>query len=91
MPYPNEHSCRIANPNLFTTFRRKNNEESEDGREIDVIYGIKSGKTRIQALRYKTEFWSEMDAAEHCMRRGGHFEAASSLSARGVINPLLMA
>lgn len=76
MPYPNEHSCRLLTPNLFTAFRRKNEAEESEGRRIDVIYGIKKGKTKIQALRYPISVWSEMEAAIHCGERGGEFHSA---------------
>jgi HK97 family phage major capsid protein/HK97 family phage prohead protease len=45
---------------------------------VDVIYGIKSGKSEIQALRYPKETWSADDARGHCKKRGGTFEAAKA-------------
>jgi ferritin-like metal-binding protein YciE len=78
-PLPNEHSCRLANPKDFISFRRRNNAEFEGGLPIDVIYGIKArkgsrgGKTQIQALRYSKNIWSEKEAREHCEMREGEF------------------
>ena len=83
MPYPNEHSCRLVDPGQFTAIRRKNAEEVDNGRPIDVVYGIRGksgkrgGKTQIQALRYNKEVWNEQDAEMHCILRGGRFEPAS--------------
>ena len=55
MPYPNEHSARINNPDKYTRVRRSND---EFGKGIDVIYGItKDGKAEVQAIRFdKTKF-----------------------------------
>jgi len=52
MPYPNEHAARINSPGKYDQFRRKNDAL---GRGIDVIYGIKNGKTEIQAIRFDGE------------------------------------
>jgi len=76
MPYVNEHSCRIADPKRFKLFRRHNNEEEHEGLPVDVVYGITRGKAAIQSLRYKTDYWSEEEAYEHCKSRGGMFEPA---------------
>jgi hypothetical protein len=76
-PYPNEHACRLKSPGQFERFARKNCAQKHNGKCIDVIYGIKAGKTSIQALRYKKSIWSASDARRHCAGRGGSFEAAS--------------
>lgn len=76
MPYPNEHSCRLRDPGEFDGFARKNCDQKADGKCIDVIYGIKDGKSEIQALRYPKEIWEEDDARAHCEAKGGSFEAA---------------
>lgn len=77
MPYPNEHACRLEDPGQFDKLRRNNCGEKSDGKCIDVIYGIKDGKSKIQALRYGKEIWSASAAREHCKGRGGRFEAAA--------------
>jgi uncharacterized protein len=77
-PYPNEHACRINSPDNYDKFARKNCAQKHDDKCIDVIYGIKDGKSEIQALRYKKDTWSAEDAKSHCSTRGGTFEAAKS-------------
>ncbi|MBA7481239.1 MAG: HK97 family phage prohead protease [Dehalococcoidia bacterium] len=76
MPYENEHACRLEDPKKFDRFNRKNCAEKHDGKCIDVIYGIKEGKSKIQALRYNKDTWSEGDARAHCKEREGTFEPA---------------
>jgi len=75
-PYENEHSCRLEDPKQFDKFNRKNCEQKHEGKCIDVIYGIKDGKSKIQALRYKTSIWTKEAAQAHCKSREGLFEAA---------------
>jgi len=76
-PYPNEHACRLKDPGQFERFARKNCEQKHDEKCIDVIYGIKEGKSEIQALRYKKEVWTASEAKSHCKTREGTFEAAA--------------
>ena len=76
MPYPNEHSCRLENPDKYDSFSRKNCAQKHDGKCIDAIYGIKEGKSEIQALRYGTKIWTEAAARAHCKEREGTFEPA---------------
>jgi hypothetical protein len=75
MPYPNEHACRIREPDEFQndSFRR-----IRQGR-LRVIIGRLIGKTKttIQAFRYPTSDWSESEARDHCRDHGGRFEKAS--------------
>jgi len=53
-PYPNEHAARIKDPAQFDDFRR---EADAGGEGIDFIYGIKSGESEIQAIRFdKTRY-----------------------------------
>lgn len=47
-----------------------------DGKCIDVIYGIREGKSEQQSLRYPKDNWTESAARAHCEDRGGTFEAA---------------
>jgi len=77
MPYPNEHSCRLADPGQFDRFARKNGEQEHEGKKIDVVYGVKDGKSEIQALRYDKSTWTADAAHSHCQSRDGSFEAAS--------------
>jgi hypothetical protein len=76
MPYPNEHSCRLEEPGQFDSFARKNCDQKVDGKCIDVIYGIKSGKSKIQALRFPKKSWTADAAKKVCSKRGGSFEPA---------------
>lgn len=76
-PYPNEHSCRLNSPDKYDRFARKNCEIKHDDKCIDVIYGIKEGKSEIQAMRYKKDIWTEETAKNHCKSHEGSFEAAS--------------
>jgi hypothetical protein len=76
MPFENEHSCRVKPPKNFEKIRRVNNAQKSDGKSIDVLYGIKNGKSEIQALRYKKSIWTAKAARTHCNARGGSFEAA---------------
>jgi len=49
MPYPNEHAARITDPGQYDRIRRKND---AFGKGIDVIYGVKDGKSEVQAIRF---------------------------------------
>ena len=76
MPYPEEHACRLNDPGKYDRFARKNCEQKHNGKCIDVIYGIKSGKSEIQALRYPKKIWEVAAARAHCKKQEGKFEAA---------------
>jgi hypothetical protein len=76
-PFANEHACRLENPDDFDKFNRVNCDQKSDGKCIDVIYGIKAGKSKIQALRYPKDVWDDDAAESHCKGRGGTFEEAS--------------
>lgn len=74
MPYPSEHSCRIAEPGSFepNSFRRMNQGK------LSIIIGKLRGKatTTTQALRYPVDKWTADEARADCEKRGGRFEAA---------------
>lgn len=56
-PFPNEHAARLKDPDQYDSFARKNN---EGGEGIDFIYGIKDGKSELQAIRFdKTRFTTQ--------------------------------
>ena len=76
MPYPNEHSCRLKLPEKYDRFARKNDEINVDGKSVDIIYGIKAGKSEIQAMRFSIDIWNENDAKKYCDEKGGFFEPA---------------
>jgi len=77
-PYPNEHACRLNDPDKYDRFARKNCEQKHDGKCIDVIYGIKDEKTEIQSLRFPKNIWSADAAKRICIDRDGKFEPASN-------------
>lgn len=58
-PYPNEHAARLTDPDQYDEFRR---EENAGGDGIDFIYGIKDGKSEIQAIRFDKNLYSVEDA-----------------------------
>jgi len=78
-PYPNEHACRLNSPDKYDKFRRAACAQKHDNKCIDVIYGIKAGKSEIQSLRFKKDIWTESDARNVCKARKGKFEAAKSI------------
>jgi hypothetical protein len=78
-PYPNEHSCRLKDPetlNVVGSGERKHN-----GKIYRVIYGKPKDKPEAgsveQAYRYPVKTWSESEAREHCQNHGGNFEPAT--------------
>jgi len=79
MPYPNEHSARIREPEQYGDQIRRKNDEFAKG--IDVIYGIKNGKTEIQAIRFAKEKWT-VPAAKKWLNdhdfKPIHFEPATT-------------
>ncbi len=74
-PYPNEHACRILPPGDFDRFARKNCFRKSGGKCIDFIFGVKAGKSKVQAMRYKKTIWTAAAAKAHCSGKGT-FEAA---------------
>lgn len=48
-PFPNEHACRLVDPAKYEKFRRQNNKFGEG---VHAIWGIKAGKTELQAIRF---------------------------------------
>jgi len=75
MPYPNEHSCRIKNPDDFEkkSFRRIVHDK------LAIIIGRLKGKTTTttQAYRYPIKNWTVSEARAHCKENKGRFEPAS--------------
>ena len=76
-PFPEEHSCRLNPPDKYDRFARKNCYVKHDGKCIDFIFGIKSGKSEVQAMRYGKDVWTTSEASSHCKSKGGSFEAAA--------------
>jgi len=75
MPYPNEHSCRIKQPDLF----QENSFKRIKSGKLSIIIGKLKGETTTttQAFRYPVGTWTELQARTHCRENKGTFEAAS--------------
>jgi len=69
-PYANEHAARIHEPSQYDALRRRNN---AGGDGIDFIFGIKEGTSEIQAIRFRTQFFT-VDEAKSWLKRN-NFEA----------------
>jgi len=80
-PYANEHACRLNDPGKYDKFARKNCAIKHDNKCIDVIYGIKGGKSEMQAYRYPKDIWTAATARKHCKDHEGAFEAAKDIEA----------
>lgn len=83
MPFPNEHACRLADPDRFDQLRRRNNAGTVDGRRVDHIIGVRGGTSQRQSIRYPLSAGWDGDAAtrrarEHCREQDGRFEPASN-------------
>lgn len=76
-PYPNEHACRINDPGKYDTFARKNCFRRKNNKCMDFIFGIKAGKSDVQAVRFKKAVWDAASARSVCSGMGGSFEPAS--------------
>jgi len=76
-PYPNEHACRLNDPDKYDKYGNQNREH--DGKKYRVIRGRKKGTTdewEDQAFRYKKDVWTAGNAKTHCKDHDGSFEAA---------------
>lgn len=77
-PYPNEHACRLVDPEKYDEFRRGTRDS--DGKEYSIIWGkVKDTDTwEEQAFRYAEGVWEEDDARKHCEAHNGiSFEEAT--------------
>ena len=84
-PFPNFHSCRLHSPGKYDRFARQNCKVKSNGKCIDFIFGIKAGKSELQAMRYKKGVWTASLARSHCKSKGGSFEAASKKTKEKVV------
>lgn len=92
-PYPNEHAARITDPAQYDSFARKNN---DFGDGIDAIYGVKAGKTELQAIRFKADKFTAAEArkwlADHDFKpiefeeATGMKQADANLEKRHILN-----
>lgn len=78
-PFPNEHSCRLRDPDDFDAESMRRVTRKHEGKEYSVIMGKLEGEDTMteQAYRYKKTVWDEDDAKAHCKDHDGTFEAAS--------------
>lgn len=82
MPYPNEFSCRLRNPNDFRDpWARIKRKSKSKGKTYSVIRGTlkATGKYEDQAYRYPKSTWSASEARSHCKAHGGSYEAAAEV------------
>jgi len=77
MPYPNEHSCRLREPEGLDIVG--SGERKTDGKTYRVIFGKpKGGDGSVeQAYRYPIESWAEAEARKHCEAHDGKFHPAT--------------
>lgn len=84
MPYTNEHSARLTNPDLYRTCRRTS--RTSEGRSYDIITcQLRSdpSKWQEQSYRYPIEHWTEGQARAHARRHNAiKFEAAENPTIR---------
>jgi len=74
MPYPNEFSCRLKNPDNF----EKNSFRRITQGKLSIIIGRLKGQktTTTQAFRYPKGSWSKEQARKHCEDHKGSFHEA---------------
>lgn len=82
-PYPNEHACRLREPDGFQEGSFRRSQRTHDGKKYSVIMGRLKGEDTLtdQAFRYHKETWTEGQAESHCNDHDGAFEAASGADA----------
>jgi hypothetical protein len=78
-PYPNEHSCRLRDPETLDIVG--SGDRKHYGKTYRVIFGKPKGEKDAgsveQAYRYPVETWSEGEARKHCQAHDGRFEPAT--------------
>jgi len=78
-PYPNEHACRLQDPDKYDRFTR--GERKHKGKAYSVIFGWRKKDeeevSEEQAYRYDKKTWAADEARAHCKDHDGKFEAAS--------------
>ena len=79
-PYPNEHACRLRDPDGFQEGSFRRSQRTHDGKKYSVIMGRLKGEDTLtdQAFRYHKETWTAGQAKSHCSDHDGTFEAASA-------------
>jgi hypothetical protein len=67
MPYPNYHSARISDPAQYDTHAYS---KGKFGKGIDAVFGIKDGKSSLQAIRFDKTRWSSKQARKWLSKHG---------------------
>ena len=77
-PYPNEHACRLRDPDDFEEGSFRRTTRTSDGKKYSVIMGKLDGEDTLteQAYRYNKDIWEEDEAKIHCKDHDGNFEPA---------------
>lgn len=95
-PYPNEHSCRLLDPDAFVRFFRKHVKDENDvgdykatGKAYDLIIGYREDESSdTQAHRYPKDTWTAAQARKHCTAHDGKsFEPAKEEKSRTMPPP----
>ena len=80
-PYPNEHACRLVEPEKFEPASFRRTEREHEGKKYGCIMGKLKGESTMteQAYRYPKDAWTEAQAKAHCKTHEGIlFEPASA-------------
>jgi hypothetical protein len=89
-PYPNEHACRLQDPDKYDRFTRE--KRKHEGKTYSIIFGWRKveGKevSEEQAYRYDKDVWTAAEARTHCKDHDGSFEAASK-SIEGILEEVV--
>ena len=86
MPYPSEHAARIHDPKQYKSFARKTIAPG-----IDVVFGIKDGKSEIQAYRFDRKKFTPAQAKKWLKDHDAKvmtFEDASNDEMNGAIRKM---
>ena len=82
MPYPNEYSCRLHDPDGYKDpWARVKRKSKSKRKTYSVIRGTSkaSGKMEDQAYRYPKKTWSASEAKSHCKAHKGSYEAIADI------------
>lgn len=73
MPYPNEHACRLRDPDDFQSGSFRRTKRKHDDKSYFVISGRLKGEETMteQAYRYPKDMWSADEARTHCRSHDG--------------------
>lgn len=84
-PLPNEHACRLRNPDDFQDGSLRRMTRVSGGKKYSIIMGRLEGEDTLteQAYRYDKEVWEVSEASAHCKEHDGKFEAAEEQSKAG--------